>query len=147
MISVSTLMQAYLVSENLINEPGDKTVLWPGYIGFIPDGNVPDNLICVIDSNPILDGRLMTGETILHPGFQILVRARTYPIGHAKSVSLFEHLEMVKNEDVMLDSEDYVLKNVSPTTGVLYLGNEKDSQERLNSKKRYMFSLNFKVTL
>lgn len=136
------IIQSFLVEEGLGNTPVNINTEWPIYVAFLPDTQSPANALCVMDSTPIRDGRLMTGKTILHFGIQVLLRSLDYNAGYFKSGMIFEALEEVQNAEVVVDSTTYIVKNVSPSSGVLPLG-----MERETAKRRWMFSLNFNVTI
>jgi len=144
--SPAYIIAQYLIGESLLSDPTGSGS-WPVYVGALPDGNkVEDNAVGCIDTTPIRDGRIMSsGETIFHYGVQLLLRARAYNTGYAKAEVLLSALEIVAGIQEIISLKTYQIDNVSPSTGITVLGQE--AQEINVSKRRYLFSLNFLVTL
>ena len=139
--SPAEIIQAYLVEEGLFQSPGTKNTVWPCFVGGFPDA--PDDGAVVMDSTVEKDGRLMmAGRVIIHPRVQVLVRSREYTSGYAKAKLVFDLLEAVKKTEVEVDSNTHVLANASPVSGITPLG-----QEQETTKRRWMFSVNFQLTL
>ena len=137
--SVAMVMQYLLVGESVgtLPEDGDN---WPIFVGFKPDS--PDSVIVLTDTTGVKDGRDMTsGEQFMHYGFQVLVRATTYPVGWAKAHAIAVVLdESVDIENIEVGDNRYIVYAVSRQGGVLSLGREPGSQ-------RPEFSFNCTVAL
>jgi len=112
------------------------------YVAFFPEE--PDIALCVYDTDPRKDGRLMrSGEQIEHPGIQITIRGKAYveTWQFARDVAL--QLDSVRRVSVALTSEGaYLVHNVSRSSGVLSLG-----METVGSKRRHFFTINATLTV
>ena len=112
---------------------------WPIFVGHMPD--TPDIIICVYDTAGVKDGRLMTGKTIRHHGWQIRVRTTEYDTGFVKMEMLADYLDTVLRETVVIDGITYVIQVVVQTSGPVSIGQEPDAKRREN------FTLNGIMTL
>lgn len=138
--SPAYIMAQYLIGQGLAKDPGDSGD-WPIYVANLPDGeNVVSDAVACMDTAPVKDGRVMEGEAIFHYGVQLLVRTSDYTTGYAKGEALIENLETINNFQVDIGGDAYIIQNVSPTTGVVAIGQDDRS-------RREMFSLNFLVTI
>jgi len=139
--SPAYIIAQHLIDEGLLTDPtgsGD----WPGFVGALPDGeDVDHDAVGCMDTSPIKDGRIMGGESMLHYGVQLLVRADAYNTGYAKAQALMSELESLDDNDVIIGSDTYEINNASTTTGVVVLGQEE------GTKRREMFSVNFLITI
>jgi len=144
--SPAYIIAQYLIGQSLLSDPTGSGS-WPVFVGNLPDSNlVKDNAASCMDTSPVKDGRIMSnGETIFHYGVQILLRAKAYNTGYAKCETLMSALEAVDGAQETIDSKTYQIENVSPSTGIVVLGQE--AQEVNSSKRRELFSMNFIVTL
>jgi len=112
---------------------------WPIFVGHMPDA--PDSAICVYDTAGVKDGRLMTGKTIRHHGWQIRVRTTAYDTGFVKMAMVSDYLDTVLREIVVIDETTYVIQAVIQTSGPVAVGQEPDVKRREN------FTLNGMMTL
>jgi hypothetical protein len=144
--SPAYIIAQYLIGQSLLSDPTGSGS-WPVYVGTLPDGNqAQDDAAGCMDTSPVKDGRIMSnGETIFHPGVQILLRALAYNTGYAKCEALMTALEAVSGAQETINSKTYQIDNVSPSTGIVVLGQE--AQEVNSSKRRELYSMNFIVTL
>lgn len=70
------IVQQHLISESYGNSADDDGD-WPTFYSSLPDDE--NEAICVYDAEGLADGRIQrTGETILHFGVQVRVRAKTH---------------------------------------------------------------------
>ena len=90
---------------------------WPIFAAHLPDGTT--NAICVYDTGGLKDGRLMTGATITHPGWQVRVRAARQPDAWAKMEAIREALDAIGQTSVAIDAATYKLAAVSQTGDIL----------------------------
>jgi len=115
---------------------------WPVFVSFLP--GTPDSALCVYDTSGRQDGRIMaTGEKVIHPGIQIMVRGFVYPEVRAKAESIAAALDAQQRSEVVMESAvSYILHNVSRTGDILPLGVEQEGDRR-----RHLFSINAVVTI
>ena len=144
--SPSRIIAEFLISQGIGTDITDDSA-WPVFVNYRPDETgVPDNCIVVYDNLGAKDGRLMVGTLILHPGFQVMVRARTHPVGWAKANAISDALAGVNRDvqEVITDScsfNRYRLDNTSQSGTILPLGLEK------GTKRRHLFTINYLATL
>jgi len=115
---------------------------WPVFVSFLP--GTPDSALCVYDTSGRPDGRIMvTGEKVIHPGIQIMVRGFVYPDARAKAESIAVALDAQQRSEVVMESDaSYILHNVSRTGDIIPLGMEQEGDRR-----RHLFSINAVVTI
>ena len=101
---------------------------WPIFVSHLPE--TPDNAICVYDTAGVKDGRLMSGETIKHPGFQVRVRATGYANGFAQIEQIAIYLDTLHQEAVVVDGDSYRIVAVTQTSGPVSIGQEPDGKRR-----------------
>lgn len=139
--SPAYILAQYLIGEGLLSDPTGAGA-WKVYVGMLPDGQTTEhNAVGCIDTTPLKDGRLNSGPSIFHYGIQLLLRSSAYNTGYAKASALLEALEAVDRDTVTISGTTYRLMNVSPTGGIVVLGQED------GTKRRELFSVNFLVTL
>lgn len=110
-----------LMLEMQLGSDTSNNELWPMFISFGPAQ--PDEAIFLYDTAGIHDGRLMTGERIVHPGVQIRVRGANYAevYQRAKFISLF--LADVKSMEVVVSTlQVYEIVNISQPGDLLPMG-------------------------
>lgn len=106
------------------------TPVWPIYVDHLAQS--PDNAICVYDTSGRRDGRLMAGESISKPGWQIRVRATNYVIAMRKMKAIQRELDSISQLTLTLDADDYLLEAVTQTGTPLSLGQEPEATRRDN---------------
>lgn len=115
---------------------------WPMFTASMPDGNgVPNNCACTYDTTGYKDGRLMRGPVIYHFGTQLRIRCTAYNDAYVKMQTILAAICRVKPVNYTMDDITYRLRNISPTTPVVALGEEPEA------KGRYNFTVNFLMTL
>lgn len=113
--------------------------VWPVYIGHLPQ--TPDAAICVYDTAGFGEGRIQrTGETLRKPGWQIRVRASTYPAASTRIRQIQQHLDTIRMLGVEVDARRYTIAAVTQTSDVLPLGQEPEGS------RRDSFTLNGTIT-
>lgn len=145
MSSPSLVLVEWLLSQMLVGSVADSSPVWPCYLVSLPEGpGVPTDAVCVYDTNPVLDGRLMaSGEQIVHPGVQVKVRALDYQTGWAKIREISTAMDALRNASVVIDSiETQVLQNASRISGPLSIGTDQASPV-----SAYHFTVNYQLTL
>jgi len=147
--SPAKVLREYLLKEGLVEENGPNTD-WASYVGSLPDNANPasnaarisDNIVAVMDTTPVKDGRLMSGVNILHYGLQVLVRAVKRSDGYQKCEAIAAALEAVDGATQVVGRYTYTFHNISQVTGTVSLGQEEES-----TKRRELFSINFLATI
>jgi len=121
---------------------GEVAGSWPVFVSFLP--GTPDSALCVYDTAGKQDGRIMsTGDQVIHPGIQIMVRGFVYPEARAKAESIAAALDAQQRSEVVMESDaSYILHNVSRTGDIIPLGVEQEGDRR-----RHLFSINAVVTI
>ena len=140
--SPAQVIHKLLLDAELISDPRQKTD-WAGFIGSMPDGdNTPDSAIAVYDTAGIKDGRFMrTGETVIHPGINIRVRAVGYPDSRKKAAELFNFLDGVDDVVVEFDVDSsFKVVSFSHTSDITSLGEQE-------TRNRHSFTLNGIITI
>lgn len=123
-----------------MNDPQLSTT-WPLYISSMPDGNdVPDNCGAVYDVSGLVDGRLMKGPFIQHYGVDIEIRSTDYQTGWAKIESLLANLDALNNTVWYVETETYLMENISQ------VGTISSAQEE-GTKRRYLFSIGVRMSI
>lgn len=137
MKSPADVIRTFLIDEDLGSDGGT----WPIYVAFLPD--TPDDAIVVSDTAGMQDGRVMSGEQIIHPGIQVVVRGVDYVLTYSKISDIALALDGINGLSVALSSEDsYTLKNVSRTGDILPLG-----MDEVGDRRRFNFSVNAVITI
>lgn len=113
-------------------------VLWPVYNSQLNDK--PDGALCVYNTSGILDGRLMAGTVIEHPGIQIRVRAAIDADALAKIKEVGTALDGFKNKEVVIGTTTYVIQNASRKSPIIGLGVE-------DGTKRVSYTINYTLTI
>jgi hypothetical protein len=133
----SEVLQQLLVDLGLgVLRSAHPTSDWAVYVTLMAD--VPDNAICIHNTAPQLDGRMMsTGEVIEHKGFQVMVRATTHEVGFAKIEAIRIAVdETVYKNTVVVGSHSYGVHSITRRGGILSLGRD------VGSSERQLFTLN-----
>jgi len=113
--------------------------LWEGFVGFQPD--LPDDVISIYDTTSIQDGRLMSGETINHPGFQVRVRSNSRILAYRKVSDISSSFDAVLRTAVEMEGSNYTLQSIRQGAPIP-LGLEQD-----RTPARHLFVLNGSVTV
>lgn len=116
---------------------------WPLYMVSLPDTDlVKDDALCVYDLPGTKDGRLMQSGTVIElSNMQLKARARAHRAGHDKIMSIASMFDT--RQRVAIKSGNYVWSFLGITRDPVYpLG-----QEHGNTKRRYLFTLNFGLHL
>jgi len=134
----SVVLAEYLRQESLMTDPADKTD-WPLYISYMPD--VKTKIGSIYDTTNLKLGRHMNGEVIQEYGIQIKICSDVFNDGWAKIEALSLRLDIIKNEGISVNSEEYVIRFVSRSGPPIYIGVED------GTKKRKLFVLNCLINL
>lgn len=128
--SPADILRGALVGASKGNMPsasGD----WPIFVGHMPEEI--DQAIGIFDTTGNKDGRVMkTGETIIHPGYQIRIRTIDYPDAYSKIHEIQKFLDTIANKVVSLGGDSYIINATSLKSGPFSLGQEPDSRRREN---------------
>lgn len=149
--SPAEILRQHLIDEGSIHDPEETTSAgsqWPGYVASLPEeAGVPDDAVAVYDTTPVLEGRLMSGVQISHPGIQIRVRSLDYNAAFQKVQAICDHLATVSKQMVEMGAgeldEDFLsLEAVTRTSGPISIGRDSTSQKRY-----FNFTANFTLTI
>ena len=116
------------------------SLAWPFFVGHLPD--TPDNAICAYDTGGLPDGRLMDGETIQHPGWQLRIRATDHATAWAKVALIKAALDAIANTAVAIGVSNYTLHSVTQTGTPISLG-----QEVSGTRRREQITVNGTLTV
>jgi hypothetical protein len=141
--SASIILMRYMADSGLGIIPGDSGD-WPVYIGHTPDGFIVDNnSITLYDTRGVKDGRIMTtGETIIHHGIQLLVKALEFSVGMVKAQEIIDAFDNANNIAVSVDGYSYVIANITQVSDVASLGGV-----QFGNRNQEMISVNFLATI
>jgi len=139
-MSPADVIRQLLIDEGLASN--DVEADWCAYTGFFP--NDPNQALCVYDMAGKQDGRLMkTGEQIIHPGIQIMIRGLDYLPTRFRAHDIAIGLDAQRKTVVAVESTgSYIVHNVSRIGDIMSLGMEMDGDRR-----RHLFTINAVVTI
>ncbi len=138
--SPAYVIRQLLVDLGLGSNPASGTD-WPVFSPKLPA--TPDNAIVVRGTLGTSDGRSqVNGESQMHHGFQIMVRASTDSEGEVKAQAILDALDKnVYREGVTVDGTNYCIHSVSLKGDVIPIGTETPTS------KRVLFTINYTVYL
>src|SRR6266568_4440050 len=137
MNSPSKVVHQLLLNLDLGEGEGED---WNAFISFLPD--TPDRAICVYDTAGKMDGRLMDGEQVEHPGIQIRVRGPDYAETWEKAQDIALSLDTMQKVVVTVEEKGYIIHNVSRTGAIIPTG-----VEETGGNRRHHFTINMVLTL
>lgn len=130
--SITEILKQLLVDESAAGAA--MTDDWPCYQGVLPDK--PDNAIAIYETAPIKEGRLMNGEVLDRPGFQIVIRGRTTVEAYDRMDLVVSKVDAVLNTVVdVKETRTYTLHNLVRSGLPLHL-------PETVGKRRTFFTLN-----
>lgn len=100
-------------------EPG-----WLVVCGMFPDDTQgPDNVIGLDDNFlPRMEGKLMSGETIVKPSIQCRVRSDDRDVAYRRAYDIYSLLSPVHRETVVVNEKTFRIDNCSMTTQIVFMG-------------------------
>lgn len=131
-------------SDNLVT-----ATKWKVHILVVPD-EIPIKLLTVYDTMGFKAGRIHeTGKTVVHPGWQIMVRSLYSSTGYWMTQQIFDFTDTVRNSavQVLSKSVDGIL---IPTTNYKVVSLHKSSpimNAGQDEKRRFLFTLNGTTTI
>lgn len=141
------LLQYFLDQAYLTEQKDEKD--WPGYHAHLPDVTkeaIPKNVACVYDTSGALDGRLMDGPVIRHPGIQVRVRAKDYLIGWRKIEELRVAMTTVRRELVTITDPATMVESVYRIEAITLTGDIAVMGQR-DKTRRDEFTQNATMTI
>jgi hypothetical protein len=142
--SPAVILRAYVVDGLEELSYPESNGDWPCWVSVMPDdrGNetVPDNAAAVFDS-PGTGTRLMSGQQIERFGVQVKVRGIDYTTVWKKLESIATALDGVKNVLVSINSDEYLILNISRRGPIIPM------PETKTTKRRFTFVINMLITL
>jgi len=141
--SPASIMRYYIVNTMMeLTLPTDK-MSWPCYVSHLPDNDkVEDDAACLYDTTGLKDGKQMAGSVLVHQGIQLKIRSRNYETGYAKIEEIYTMLDAINYELIEIDDDSYELEGVRRIGDANYIGTEPR-----NTKRRFLFTVNFTLTL
>jgi autotransporter adhesin len=137
-LSGAQVVAAYLQSLGLVQSSSQSEDWW---VTVGAKTTQPAEAVAVYDTAGVKDGRLMeTGEEIVHPGVQVLVRSGGYTRGWRKVVAIQNALSLALNNEVVVGLEAVTLVAFSLTSPPSHVGQEQD-------QPRQLFTMNGTLTL
>lgn len=121
------IIREYLIDAGVVSRPGDD-LTWPCFVGSEP--NSPDNVVTIFGTTNVPQGRTFDGELQEQYGFQVRIRAKTFPVGRTKSLAIRQALINAAHVSVVLDESEYVIQNFSRVRNVMSLGRDGKSSAR-----------------
>jgi hypothetical protein len=122
---------------------------WKVHVLIVPD-DPPHNIVTIYDTLGLKDGRLFdTGETVVHPGWQIMVRSSHPKTGFRMADILFKHTDTVQSVQVNIPGQT-VDGMLIPATNYKVVGLYKTSpifNAGQDEKRRFLFTLNGTTTI
>ncbi len=141
--SPAFILASYVIAEGIgsMTDPVDNSD-WPLYVSYTPDNDdVKTDLGVMYDTSPLKDGRISEGEVINHFGIQLKIRTDNHVQGYVKAEEIANALDEVLNDSIIINSNEYLIHNVSRQGAPISLGVEK------GTKNRRLFTVNFLVTM
>lgn len=142
MSSPAELIREYLVSQGLVQYPGDIQTPGDGttqcYVSSMPDD--PDQILSVYDIAGLKWCRTQRGKNIIDPGVKLIVRALDYR-GYTNVVlPITTILGAVNENTVSLNGVDHFLHSVYRTSSIVSIGEE-------TGKRRQLWYINARVSM
>lgn len=110
------------------------------FIGHRPDGEgVPDNILAIYDTGARDDGRIMRGNPVLHPTFQVVVRHDNYSGGYYRAGELYTRMSSARNVRGL--DASIVIVAFTLRGGVKFMG-----RNAYENRTRFLFSINGSLT-
>lgn len=146
------IIRALLISKGVGNLPlsSDPSIVWPIYATTMPD--MPDNLIFLKDTKGPDDGAdMVTNETALHPGIQVVVRHKVYRSGWTKCKEIIEAFQSVNMDAIQYGTPSalYLINGIYVFGNIIPLGKEmsKSRPTEEDARQRELFSINAITTI
>lgn len=139
--SVSTIIAQLLKDENLFGGVGED---WPVFVDRMPSTKTTRDCASVEQIPGLMDGRYMkTGETITHPGFQVVVRGRDRNEVYNRINAVAQFFDGLHNQIVTVSGSTYNIVTVTARSEVIPLGLDSDTANRLyNFIASYVTTIN-----
>lgn len=136
--SPADVLAEVLVDSGVGQRPSGSVADWKIYVGSLPDEG--DQAVLLVDTQPLMDGRIHEdGETIQHPGIEIVVRALDHTTAWLKSNIITSILDGIAREDVTVGADTYTIQ-AATHKGIMALGMERRASSV--ASRRHLFSIN-----
>lgn len=148
--SPANIIRNYVVKNHACSLP-DTNGLWPGHVNFLAD--TVDNAILFTDTNGTKDGRLQrTGETIEHPGLQVLVRATDQGVAWQRIDVISKLFDATARQSLTIDGVSYLINSINRKGSIVPLSMEEhykalEREVKETRNKRFIFVLNAIMTI
>src|SRR6185436_10934890 len=150
------IIRHYMKAIGICTLPEDN-LDWPGYVDFLT-GKSP-NAILFTDTNGRRDGRFMrTGETIEHPGLQVLVRSNDQQVAWQRADLISKIFDATAKQIVTIQNtsdptaQNYVISSISRRGSIIPLSTEEhykalERQSKEIKLGQFIYVLNALITL
>jgi hypothetical protein len=148
--SPADIVRYYVAGTGICSMPTDA-VAWPGYTNYLADAI--DNAILFTDTNGTKDGRInRTGETVEHPGLQVLVRGTDQQTAWQRIDIISKLFDATSHQIVAISPETYEIIAIHRKYSVIPLSTEEhykalERQGKEIKLRRFIFVLNAIMTL
>lgn len=143
--SAANVIRHYLVGAGYgVLRTTTPSGLWPIFTSRLPDSI--DRAIMISNQSGLMDGRnLRTGQTITHPGLQVLIRDMSEEDGYDKAFAIATALDALKRETVVVNASTYIIQAVTRKGDIIPLGS--GTQDTELERKRFVHTLNAIATI
>ena len=140
-VTGAEVVYEYLKAQGMLQETNNLNPWW-GTVG--KKSAQPANHVVVYGPPGVSDGRIRTGEFIVHPGIQILVRGSTFPVARRRMRQILGKLQEVKMTPITVgtgaSAVNVIFVSFHLTGDVGHIGQETDGV-------RELFTMNGTVTI
>lgn len=148
--SPADILRYYSASAGVCSLP-ESNKAWPGYVNYM--AGVVDNAILFTDVTGTKDGRYQrTGETVEHPGVQVLSRSTDQNTGWQRIDALAKLFDATGRQAVTVGSSSYTILSINRKGNIMPLNTEEhykalERQTKEVKINRFIFVLNIIMTL
>lgn len=151
-LSPADILKRYLIQLGLAVSPlGTLTSSsWPASVGTMPVATDRDNYISLNDTGALYAGKIQqTGQRVIFPTLQIMIRSLDYSIGCDKGVSIQDALDKIGLPPsrggvgwvvIRVDGVDYTIKAALVTVPVTKIGMDE-------TNRRQLFVINVRLSM
>lgn len=127
----SQILLRSLRSLGLVTDPANDDE-WPGFYNKHP--GEPVELICIYDTTGTIQGKThVDRESQIHDGIQIKARSIRAGDGYVKLNTILYHIDNLLRTEVTIDSSNYRIQAVTPTSPVISLGKDPEDHNCIHT--------------
>ena len=141
--SPEQIVQQMLIDNGFGDTPG-AAADWPVYYAHLPDAK-GKQVIGVISTDGIKDGRIMRDNIQDHEGIQVICRGKRLQQSppQTKAREIAQYFDTLSRVTVSIDGTDYLVQAISRISPVLGLGLDGTGK----TLQRYSFAINATITV